>query len=88
MVSEKVQMENRVKAVAIIVDDCVKWYIANNSGVGPEEIREQNYGDEYVMRWLEPALPGLDNPVIVEGYFRGFYTIRIENRATFKPGDL
>lgn len=82
------RQENRVKAVAIIVDKCVKWYLEENGGIGPEEIREQNYGDEYVCRWLEPPLPGRENPVIVEGYFRGFWTVRVENRATWKPGDL
>jgi len=81
-------MENRIKAVAIVVDQCVKWYLQENGGIGPEEIREQNYGGEQVFRWLEPPLPGRENPVIVEGYTRGFWGVRIEDRAKFKPGDV
>lgn len=81
-------MEQRIKATAIVLDQCVKWYLEENGGIGPEEIREQNYGGEQVFRWLEPALPGRENPVVVEGYTRGFWTVRIENRATFKPGDV
>jgi len=81
-------MEARIKAVAVVMDQCVKWYLQENGGVGPEEIREHTYDGERVFRWLEPALPGRMNPVIVEGYTRGFWGVRIEDRNTFTADSI
>ncbi len=81
-------MEARIKAVAVVVDQCVRWYLSENGGIGPEEIREHSYDGERVFRWLEPPLPGRINPVIVEGYTRGFWGVRVEDRATFKSDSI
>ncbi len=84
------QMEKRRQAVELVLEKCLLWYAANSGGKVPEEIRELNYDDgARMLRYLEPALPGLENPVVVEEYTRGrFWTVRIECRETFRPGDL
>ncbi len=85
---DKLTMEARIKAVAVVMDQCCRWYIAENGGIGPDEIREHNYGDERIFRWLEPPLYGRVNPVIVEGYTGGFWSVRIEDRSTFTSDSI
>ncbi len=83
-------MEKRRQAVELVLEKCLLWYAANSGGKQPEEIREYNYDDGAMMiRYLEPELPGLDNPVIVESYVRNkFWGVRIEPRDSWRPGDL
>lgn len=74
---EEMQMEARTKAVALACEAMAKWYILSNSGVGPKECVEMRKGDT-VLRWMDPPLFGVDNPLLIEDYTRGFWSLRTE----------
>ncbi len=73
---EEAIIEARTKAVALACENMTKWYILNNKGVGPTELVEMAKGDS-MLRWCDPPLFGLENPLLVEEYFRGFWTLKL-----------
>ncbi len=83
-------MQKRRQAVELVLEKCLLWYADNSGGKAPEEIREHVYDPgACVLRYLEPEIPGVSNPVIVEHYVRNrFWAVRIEDRSKFRPGDL
>ena len=80
----KIRMENRIKSAAIVVNQCCEWYLLHSGGKGPEEIREHNEDGNRILRFLEPPIPGVDNPLIIEEMVGNFWTIRVECRETFR----
>ena len=74
-VRRKVREEFKAKILA--------WYLQESGGVMPKEQceKEDVYG-EYAW-WLEPPIPGVDNPVLVETTAGG-WAISIQ-RMIIKP---
>ena len=72
-------MEARVKAVAMKCEEMAIWYLANSGGVPPENICEDKkaYGG-VVLRWLEPPIPFIDNPMLVETYLGDSWVLRFD----------
>ncbi len=71
------QMNKRRRAVEFALEGMVNWYIRCNKGVGPTEIVELRKGDA-MLRWCDPPLHGVENPMLVEFIDRGFWALRTE----------
>lgn len=74
---DQIQMQKRTTAVELAVQNMVNWYISCNKGVGPETMVEMKKGDA-MLRWLDPPLMFLDNPLLVEFIDRGFWVLRVD----------
>lgn len=70
-------MEKRRQAVEFALEGMVNWYIRCNGGIGPTEIVEMRK-DDAMLRWCDPPLYGVDNPMLVEFIDRGFWVLRTE----------
>lgn len=74
---DKLQMQKRHTAVEQVVSQMVNWYIRCNGGKGPNELVELRKDDQ-MLRWLDPPLPNMDNPLLIEFIDRGFWALRTE----------
>lgn len=74
---QEIQMEKRRTAVEQVVAQMVNWYIRCNGGKGPKELVEMRK-DDCMLRWCDPPLPGLDNPVLIEFIDRGFWALKTD----------
>ena len=61
------RMSGRRHAVELCVEKMMNWYIESNGGVGPTQCCE-DIRLNYVLRWLEPPIPHVQNPALWEGY--------------------
>jgi len=59
----------------------LEWYTHHTGGRFPEHQCEDKQG-ERVLWWLEPLIPGIDNPVVVEDCPDGDWSIRVELRVS------
>lgn len=77
-------MSNRAKraqnlAIEEKCEEMVLWYLGNSGGKAPESLAvdEKTYRGK-TLRWLEPLLPGLQNPVLIEEQLGDCWTLRFE----------
>ena len=62
------------------IEEMVIWYIANSPDSEPTLCEDRKTYRGKVLRWLEPPLPGLDNPVLIEEQLGDSWTLRLEIR--------
>lgn len=67
------------KSVELALSDMLEWYASNSGGKMPDHIAEDRkaYGGK-VLRWLEPLLPNVDNPMLVEEALGDSWTLSME----------
>ena len=78
-------MSNRSKkAQAKVIDEkleelIVNWYAPASGGKFPDHVAEdrKSYRGK-ILRWLEPTLPGITNPVLIEETLGDRWTLRLE----------
>jgi hypothetical protein len=69
----------QAKAIEDKAEEMVLWYLANSGGKAPDHLCEDRKTYRgIVMRWLEPRLPGLDNPLLIEETLGDLWTLRFE----------
>jgi len=78
-------MSNKAKAAQQKVieeklEEMIEWYAVESGGKTPDlHVDEKTYRGK-ILRWLEPALPGVDNPVLIEECIGDSWTLRFERR--------
>lgn len=68
-------------AVDQVLEDMLEWYASETQGKVPDHIAKDTVtknGKKQVLRWLEPLVPGVDNPMLVEEQLGDYWTIRLE----------
>ena len=76
-------MSNRAKAAQQRVieeklEEMIEWYASVSGGKVPDiHVDVQNHRGR-VLRWLEPMIPGVDNPVLIEEALGDSWTLRYE----------
>lgn len=77
-------MSNRAKnaqknVIEEKVEEMLIWYMENSGGKAPDQmcVDEKTYRGK-ILRWLEPVLPGVDNPVLIEEQLGDNWTLRFE----------
>lgn len=61
------------------LEEMVLWYAANSGGKMPEHIAEDKKSYRgMIRRWLEPLLPDMDNPCLIEEALGDWWTLRFE----------
>lgn len=77
-------MSNRSRDAQLIViremlTEMHLWYLANSGGKDPDHLCEDDRGYKgKTLRWYEPMLPGLDNPVLIEEAIGDHWSLRYE----------
>ncbi len=66
------------------LEEMVLWYAAVSGGKLPNiAVDDESYkGRGLVLRWLEPLLPGEENPLLVEESLGDSWTLRLEPIAS------
>jgi hypothetical protein len=58
--------------------DLLEWYLENNFYVMPDNQCEDKRANGVVLWWLEPPIPNVTNPLLVERYLGDHWTLSIE----------
>lgn len=56
------------------------WYLQESGGVAPECQCEDAKPNGTVIWWLDPLIPGVDNPVMVERFIGDAWVVEIQKR--------
>jgi len=67
------------RAIEMKLEEMLVWYADASGGRMPEAIAEDKRTYRgLVLRWLEPLLPGQENPVLIEEALGDAWTLRLE----------
>lgn len=71
---------NHQAAIEEVLEKMALWYITNAPiAKDPPVIREDRltYRGK-VLRWIDPPIPLIENPLLVEEYIGDYWTLRVE----------
>lgn len=73
------QIRDRAKAREIALGDMLDWYLQNSQGKLPEQLCEDKKAYKgKVLRWFEPPIPAITNPILVEEFIGDGWSLRFE----------
>lgn len=74
--------KDRENAREIILSDMLAWYLQESPpGVVPVLCVDKKGYSGMVLRWFEPIIPGIDNPVLVERFEGDSWTLKLDRMA-------
>ncbi len=67
------------RAVQMKIHEMTEWYASQAGGKFPDHLAEdkKTYRGK-ILRWLEPQIPGVDNPILIEESLGDSWTLRFE----------
>lgn len=80
-VSSKQTELNRQAAREEVLENMILWYMANAKDLKDlPTLREDKRLNGLVMRWLDPPIPLIENPLLVEEFIGGgdHWSLRLE----------
>jgi hypothetical protein len=71
---------NRQAAIEEKLEEMALWYVSNApiAKDPPVIVEDRKTYRGKVLRWLEPPIPNMTNPVLIEEFLGDFWTLRLE----------
>lgn len=80
MKEDKIRIErNRARAREQKRAELMEWYLENNFQIPPDiQCEDKKAYRGKVLWWLEPPIPNITNPVLIEEFIGDGWSLRVE----------
>lgn len=72
--------QHKLKARRLAREQIFEWYVSVAGCMPAEQVEDTKAYRDTVCWYLEPPIPGVDNPILIEENIQGVWSIRTEKR--------